>query len=102
MARDRLSLLTAWLCFALLVATLSLGPWWALRSDQPVLNNLLRRDLGIWAALTGLAHLGLATAVVMQPAYFRAYITGPPESPLPGWAPHAGSGCNVSPSWHCS
>jgi DMSO/TMAO reductase YedYZ heme-binding membrane subunit len=51
-----------------------------------MLNNLLRRDLGVWAALTGLAHLVVATGVVMQPAYFRAYITGPPENPLPGWA----------------
>ena len=86
MAEDRVSLLTAWLCFALLVAALGLGPWQALRTGQPVLNNLLRRDLGIWAALAGLAHLTVATGVVMQPAYFRAYITGPPENPLPGWA----------------
>ncbi len=85
-ARDRLSLLTAWLCFALLGAALSIGPWQALRTGQPVLNQLLRRDLGIWAALTGLAHLVVATGVVMQAAYFRAYITGPPDSPLPGWA----------------
>lgn len=86
MARDRVSLVTAWLCFALLAAALCLGPWQALRTGQPVLNNLLRRDLGIWAALTGLAHLVVATTVVMQPNYFRAYITGPPENPLPGWA----------------
>ena len=84
LAGDRLSLLSAWLCFALLVAALGLGPWQALRSGQPVLNSLLRRDLGIWAALTGLAHLAVATGVVMQPAYFRAYITGPPQNPLPG------------------
>ncbi len=86
LARDRLSLLTAWLCFALLVAALSIGPWRALRTGQRVLNDLLRRDLGIWAALTGLAHLVVATGVVLQAAYFRTYITGPPDSPLPGWA----------------
>ena len=39
MARDRFSLLTAWLCFALLVAALGLGPWQALHTGQPVLNN---------------------------------------------------------------
>jgi len=86
MARDRLSLLTAWLCVALLVAALGIGPWQALRTGRPVINHLLRRDLGIWAALTGLAHLVVATGIVMQAAYFRAYITGPPDNPLPGWA----------------
>lgn len=96
LARDRLSLLTAWLCFALLVAALGLGPWQALRTGQPVLNNLLRRDLGIWAALTGLAHLTVATAVVMRPAYFRAYITGPPDNPLPGWAGWIGTASIVA------
>jgi len=96
MARDRFSLLTAWLCFALLVAALGLGPWQALHTGQPVLNNLLRRDLGIWAALAGLAHLMVATAVVMQPAYFRAYITGPPASPLPGWAGWIGTASIVA------
>jgi sulfoxide reductase heme-binding subunit YedZ len=47
---------------------------------------VLRRDLGIWAGLTGLTHLVAATGEVMQPAYFQAYITGPPEAPMPGWA----------------
>lgn len=85
-AVDRLSLLTAWLCFVLLTATLAIGPWQALKSGRPLLNSLLRRDLGIWAAITGLAHLCTATAEVMQPVYFSTYITGPPEAPMPGWA----------------
>lgn len=85
-AVDRVSLLTAWLCFGLLVATLGLGPWQALRTAQPLINNLLRRDLGIWAALTGLAHLVVATAEVMQPAYFSTYFTVSPGAPLTGWA----------------
>lgn len=80
-----MSLLTAWLCFGLLVSTLGLGPWHALRTGKPLINDLLRRDLGIWAAITGLAHLGAATAEVMQPAYFSAYILGPPEAPMPAW-----------------
>ncbi len=96
LAQDRLSLLTAWLCFALLVAALGLGPWQALRSGQPVLNNLLRRDLGIWAALNGLVHLTVATGVVMRPAYFSAYITGPPDNPLPGWAGWIGTASIVA------
>ncbi len=84
-ALDRLSLLTAWLCFGLLVAALALGPLTALRTGRPTLNSLLRRDLGIWAGLTGLAHLAAATGEVMQPAYFSRYITGPDGPPLPGW-----------------
>jgi DMSO/TMAO reductase YedYZ heme-binding membrane subunit len=90
-ARDRASLLTAWLCFAFLLAALSIGPRHAMRTGRPLLNNLVRRDLGIWAALTGLAHLGFATAVVMTPAYFRNYITGPDDAPLPGLAGWAGT-----------
>ncbi len=53
-----------------------------------MLNNPLRRDLGIWAAVAGLVHLVAATVEVMQPAYFRAYVTGPMDAPLPaftGW-----------------
>lgn len=84
-ARDRLSLLTAWVCFVLLAAAVGLGPWQALRSGRPMVNNRLRRDVGIWAAITGLLHLGIATAQVMRPAYFSAYILGPPEAPLPEW-----------------
>jgi DMSO/TMAO reductase YedYZ heme-binding membrane subunit len=84
--QDRLSLLTAWLCCALLTAALAIAPAQALRTGRPLLNHIPRRDLGIWAAITGLLHTVLATNVVMTPAYFRAYIVGPPESPLPGWA----------------
>ncbi|MDP2325470.1 MAG: hypothetical protein Q8N51_15785, partial [Gammaproteobacteria bacterium] len=61
------------------------GPWQSLRTGKPLVNSLLRRDLGIWAAITGLAHLAAATAEVMQPAYFTAYILGPPAAPMPGW-----------------
>jgi sulfoxide reductase heme-binding subunit YedZ len=57
---------------------------------------VLRRDLGIWAGLTGLAHLAAATGEVMQPAYFEAYITGPPEAPMPGWAGWIGTASIVA------
>lgn len=95
-ALDRLSLLTAWLCFGLLVAALALGPLDALRTGRPTLNSVLRRDLGIWAGLTGLAHLAAATGEVMQPAYFAAYITGPPAAPMPGWAGWIGTASIVA------
>lgn len=57
---------------------------------------MLRRDLGIWAGLTGLAHLVAATGEVMQPAYFSAYITGPPEAPMPGWTGWIGTASIVA------
>ncbi len=81
-ATARLSLLTAWLCFLLLAAALCIGPWRALRSGQPTLNDLLRRDLGIWAAIVALAHLLAATVVVMTPVYYSRYINGADNQPL--------------------
>jgi len=81
-ATARLSLLTAWLCFLLLAAALCIGPWRALRSGQPTLNDLLRRDLGIWAAIVALAHLLAATVVVMTPLYYSRYINGADNQPL--------------------
>jgi len=88
---DRLSLATAWLSFVFLTGALLVGPWHTWQSGRRPVNDLLRRDFGIWAGLTGLAHLVLATGVVMTPAYFRTYISGPPESPTPGWAGWVGT-----------
>lgn len=81
-ATARLSLLTAWLCFVLLAAALCIGPWRALHSGQPTLNYLLRRDLGIWAAIVALAHLLAASVVVMTPVYYGRYINGLDNQPL--------------------
>lgn len=92
LALDRASLATAWICVALFSAALLVGPAAISRAGRPVLNSLLRRDLGIWCALAGLAHLTLATVLVMSPVYFRSYITGPPGAPLPGVAGWAGTG----------
>ena len=79
------------MCFVLLAAAVGLGPWQALRSRRPVLNNRLRRDVGIWAAITGLLHLWTGTAQVMRPAYFSAYILGSPEAPRPAWVEWIGT-----------
>ena len=81
-ATARLSLLTAWLCFALLAAALCIGPWRVLHGGQPTVNSLLRRDLGIWAAITALTHLLAATVVVMTPVYYGRYINGTDNQPL--------------------
>lgn len=73
-AIDNLSIATAWLCLILLASALSLGPMRVRRSGAPVLNLQLRRDLGIWAALAGLAHLFAATAQSMSDRYMAIYV----------------------------
>lgn len=78
---DRVSLATAWLCLLLFAAALLVGPAHALRTGRPVANHLLRRDLGIWCALNGLAHLGIAFAISMTPAYMQAWVDGAPAWP---------------------
>ena len=50
---DRISIVTAYLCLALLCVGLIIGPARAIRTGKPVTNNYLRRDVGIWAALAG-------------------------------------------------
>jgi DMSO/TMAO reductase YedYZ heme-binding membrane subunit len=71
----------SWLCLLLLAAALLVGPVLALRTGRVPLNHLLRRDLGIWAALNGLAHLALAFRISMTPAYMKVYIAGAPAWP---------------------
>jgi sulfoxide reductase heme-binding subunit YedZ len=72
---DRFSIVTAYLCLGLLCAGLAIGPIRAIRSGRPTVNNYLRRDIGIWAGLTGLAHLVIATALSMSPEYMEAFVT---------------------------
>ena len=73
----RSSLATAWLCLGLFLAALSIGPVHALRTGRPLLNDLGRRDLGIFAALTGLAHLWLGTRESMDLIYIGFYVRNP-------------------------
>ncbi len=82
---ERLSLATAWLCTLLFGAALLVGPRHAWRTGQPLLNSLVRRDLGIWTALTGLAHFALGTEASMNTAYLAAFVSeapGPPGSAI--------------------
>jgi sulfoxide reductase heme-binding subunit YedZ len=51
------SVSTAWVGLALLAATLLLGPLRVLRGRRIGVSDDLRRDLGIWAALVGIAHV---------------------------------------------
>lgn len=51
------SMATAYVAMALLAATLWTGPLNVLRRRRNPVSTDLRRDLGIWAALVGLAHV---------------------------------------------
>lgn len=50
------SFTTAYPALLLLVATLVLGPWNVLRGQRMPVSSDLRRDLGIWAGILGVAH----------------------------------------------
>lgn len=82
-ARESASLATAYLCLILLAIALSIGPALALRDGRPALNNYLRRDIGIWAGLNGLAHVWLGTLVSMNAAYVAAFVKAAPTPPSP-------------------
>ena len=53
----RLSISTAYTALLSLALTLSIGPWNVLRGRPNPAHNPLRRDLGIWTAALGLAHM---------------------------------------------
>ncbi len=73
-ALDRVSIVTAYLCLALLCTGLAIGPVHTLRTSRPLLNNYLRRDVGIWAAVAGLVHLCVATVQSMTEQYMATYV----------------------------
>jgi sulfoxide reductase heme-binding subunit YedZ len=52
----RLSFATAWPALILLTATLIIGPWRILQGKAPILSQDLRRDIGIWGGVLGVAH----------------------------------------------
>ena len=68
-ARDwwfKLSMASAYVGAALLVATLLLGPWNVLRGRRNPVTTDLRRDVGIWAGVVGLFHLVIGLNVHMR------------------------------------
>ena len=72
---DQLSVTTAYICVLLMATALLIGPSRVLRSGAPnPVNIYMRRDIGIWAALSGLAHLILGTVQSMNAAYISQYV----------------------------
>jgi len=97
LALDRLSIVSAYLCLVSLGVALMIGPIQAIHTGQLVINVLLRRDFGIWAALVGIVHLLIATEVTMNVDYQAAYVNVtnlPPSesvrSQLFGWGSISG------------
>ncbi|MCL4181748.1 MAG: hypothetical protein KJ072_28940 [Verrucomicrobia bacterium] len=71
----RWSMATAYVSLALLVATLATGPINLLRCQPNPVSTDLRRDLGIWAFILGLAHTVIGLQVHMKSIwlyFFRA------------------------------
>src|SRR5262245_65240967 len=93
----RLSMATAYTGMLLLGVTLALGPLRALRGETGQVSTDWRRDVGIWAALFGIAHLVIGLQV-HAPGRMWTYFIYPAEQnrsfPLRfdtiGWANHLG------------
>ncbi len=83
-ALDRFSIVSAYVCFALFAGALLLGPLRAIRGGRPSTNDYLRRDIGVWAALIGIAHLVIATGLSMDASYLDAYVNGTSKAPSEG------------------
>lgn len=72
-----LSMASAYMSLALLGLTLLLGPWNVLQDRPNPVSTLLRRDIGIWAAILALVHVG-AGLQVHQPDSMELYFLFPP------------------------
>jgi sulfoxide reductase heme-binding subunit YedZ len=80
--RFRLSMATAYVGTALLVATLAIGPLNVLRSRPNPVSTNLRRDVAIWAGIVSLAHLVAGLRVHMI-GNMEQYFLFPPEWTMP-------------------
>lgn len=73
---QRLSTALGWVSLLSLAAALAVGPWRVLRGRRPPASLDLRRDLGVWAGLTGLAHTVLGLQVHMRGEMARYFLHG--------------------------
>lgn len=75
----RLSMASAYASLFLLAATLTIGPWNRLRERSNPVSSYLRRDLGIWAGMLGIAHVIVGLQVHMG-GKFWLYFLPPPDA----------------------
>lgn len=82
-AGDQLSIVSAYLCLLLLATALLIGPFHVFREGKPLGNSYIRRDIGIWAAVSGLLHFYLANVLSMNYEYLGIYVENSPLPPSP-------------------
>ena len=66
---QRWSMATAYVALALLAGTVVTGPWAVLKGRRHPTSSDLRRDLGIWAGLFGIAHFIVGLQVHLKYRY---------------------------------
>jgi methionine sulfoxide reductase heme-binding subunit len=76
--RTRLSLGTAYLGLGCVALSLVIGPLHLLRGRPNPVSSDLRRDLGIWGGVAGLAHTAVGLTVHMR-GKMQLYFLPPPE-----------------------
>lgn len=92
----RASFATAYPALVLLAATLWIGPWNLLRRRRTPVSSDLRRDIGIWAGIVGIAHAVIGQCVHLRGRPWLYYIYGNNRHLLPfrhdlfGWANYTG------------
>jgi sulfoxide reductase heme-binding subunit YedZ len=70
----RLAFASAYPALVLLCLTLLLGPWKQLVGERLQVSFDLRRDIGIWAGITGIFHTGVGQFVHMAGRFWLYYI----------------------------
>jgi len=70
----RLSFASAYPALALLCLALTIGPWKQLMGERLPVSFDLRRDIGIWAGITGLFHTGFGQFVHLRGRPWLYYI----------------------------
>lgn len=78
-----LSMATAYASLLLLGATLVIGPWNVMRGRSNPVSTHLRRDLGIWAGLVALLHMGAGLQVHLQGSMERYFVFPPGQGVIP-------------------
>src|ERR1700730_10476942 len=70
----RLSFSPAWPALVLLTVTLLIGPWRSVRGKLPALSVDLRRDIGIWGGILGVAHAVIGQCVHLRGSPWLYYV----------------------------
>jgi len=75
----RLSFCTAYPALVLLGITLVIGPWNMIRRRRNPVSSDLRRDIGIWAGILGIAHTAVGQCVHLRGRPWLYYVYSPQE-----------------------